>query len=1519
MLVRSSGMQISMASSATAARLQRFAGAVAARRGGLLNGAVRNIRIDSLLERGVRRPLATSQFTRAGKDALAPARHILRWAGCERLRRCFAEYQVYHEQSMPAGVEVGIKHILSRALIDMLLLRGNVESNPGPPATDEQARVDGFVEDDYSSEDEPLIRRTTLSNPARSTQPRPSTGATSELPNWQTGCARSRSRQSGQRGRSGVSRLPSNDVRQEHTGDVGNSPPTANPDGDHRSATEWPIQQAAAVATGPTAPGAAAETGHGQRSTRSRGRGRGRGSGTRRQAGSRKQGVGRKSGTSILDTALARPTDGTGNQPGSEGVANAQDRENAERQGVLGRREQNSECVEEDTEERAQERHVADARWNAAIKKDANLKPKSKKDYIRGLKTYKHFCVQHGYGRDDGDWAPARSAAVLKKLGGSTLPLWASGPRITVDRIALAVDLVEKLNDQDEMSIGVVQNFCKALQFYAIVQDFLEGIHTSSMDVRAIHSMQELLKCAAGNTANKKIRACADRQEGTESDGYTEEEKLRLAQAWLAKGTRLVSGDAEGEDGDVHQHTTMRGMFLTSHQFCLRGDDARSIDLPDLYSKTYRHVGPDVPLYVGGVSYSGKTNKNGRLEYFGGIRHMQVEQCAVGAVAMQLFQTFHLLGADAPDFSSRESWYNLRPLFYENDDVSRNVTYNTQLKHFKQAYGEQEIVSSKLTHAPRGASVRHAENNGGKEAESARLGRWIYDHFRTSYLHQLPVGIMLVQAGFKDDRKGYFFPRGRVLPSEDEYPGLAKQIFPWADEELRKVKQRNLTGPASQRDIAAQKFLELLIELRAVLLQDVALLQRMGRYEDHPIIYHHFFEGEEWDRFCDAVEAVCNAPAPPPELANIPPEVVAVLQDQQVQLARIERESQASREREQALQGQMSAVLRVLERLVCAFSGADEQPASPAPSARPAAHSPVTPEPRRTTTGFFARPPSAPVAAAAEAALRAAAVAARAAAATHADAEQASTPPQNESGSTGDVASRRATEAGSLSADNDEMDLEPDLGSFSRPSSAPLAAAAEAALKAAAEATQAAPAAHAAVGGASTQNQDALSDQCDHETRGPKTRSWITETVGETVEPETGPDSFIPGCPSAPSVAGAEEAAVRASAAAAAQNADARPAEAHVTSPEQDVGFNPAQAEGLTSQGATVREETAGEGMDYVSRPSSAPVAAAVEAALRAAAEAAQSAAAHAAADAAVTQDPDALSGQDDNEARDPQTTARKTVQPETSLGEGLDFGAFEQATDKTTVQEGGIETEEATGEGCRQPHSEVEGAEQSGNCPEGHRTGPGESEGGGESGTTSQPCSEGNDREDSGREAGAFRGFGTASQGDAGASPSGSGSVDLGAADEGTIEDASVVPEWALNYMIGRNYTSVAEVWQEWAYGQEGCPMSLRRMEELWGTRWRRGRENESKRLSKFRKIISLVEIVLRQSNVGEAAAVQAVENSMIACGIDPAQPWKYCELLRESKVGNRDEQDEPKRTGKRRKISSQSESNRKRQKSSA
>jgi hypothetical protein len=86
--------------------------------------------------------------------------------------------------------------------------------------------------------------------------------------------------------------------------------------------------------------------------------------------------------------------------------------------------------------------------------------------------------------------------------------------------------------------------------------------------------------------------------------------------------------------------------------------------------------------------------------------------------------------------------------------------------------------------------------------------------------------------------------------------------------------QKNLTQPVAQRDIAAQRFIELLIELRAVILQDVAALQSLEKYLGHPIIYHSIFEGEDWDNFAAKVLDACNAPDVPPQLVNMPPEVI---------------------------------------------------------------------------------------------------------------------------------------------------------------------------------------------------------------------------------------------------------------------------------------------------------------------------------------------------------------------------------------------------------------------------------------------------------------------------------------------------------------------------------------------------------------------------------------------------------------------------------------------------------------------
>jgi hypothetical protein len=118
-------------------------------------------------------------------------------------------------------------------------------------------------------------------------------------------------------------------------------------------------------------------------------------------------------------------------------------------------------------------------------------------------------------------------------------------------------------------------------------------------------------------------------------------------------------------------------------------------------------------------------------------------------------------------------------------------------------------------------------------------------------------------------------------------------------------------------------------------------------------------------------------------------------------------------------------------------------------------------------------------------------------------------------------------------------------------------------------------------------------------------------------------------------------------------------------------------------------------------------------------------------------------------------------------------------------------------------------------------------------------------------------------------------------------------VPEWALNYTMGRDYKSVSQYWQEWAHGKPGCPLPLKKMEELYGCARRKGRGNEIRYFSKFQKLCLIIEDVIKRGDVGEAAAIKAVEASMVAAGVDPEQPWKYIEKLAEPRGSKKKERE--------------------------
>jgi hypothetical protein len=274
----------------------------------------------------------------------------------------------------------------------------------------------------------------------------------------------------------------------------------------------------------------------------------------------------------------------------------------------------------------------------------------------------------------------------------------------------------------------------------------------------------------------------------------------------------------------------------------------------------------------------------------------------------------------------------------------------------------------------------------------------------------------------------------------------------------------------------------------------------------------------------------------------------------------------------------------------------------------------------------------------------------------------------------------------------------------------------------------------------------------------------------------------------------------------------------------------------------------------FFERPPSAPVAAATEAALRAAA-------AHAAhPKGAETGDPAAGGGGQSSTEQDQGRSTQQDQGPESATAENI---VLEEGREQPAKESGAREEGQSNEEGSPETAEEPEGENSKQSV---------------ESGFEEQIGSGGVEEEtrESGgccsNEEGADL---TAAEGD---SRDGQAAEKLGPGDEPmephNEQNDTVVPQWAMEYTIGRNYQSVADYWREWAHGKPGCSMALREIERQFGTRWRKDRPNESKFLSKFRKVTEIVETVLRRNpNLSEEAAVSAVEQSMVASGIDKYQ----------------------------------------------
>lgn len=135
----------------------------------------------------------------------------------------------------------------------------------------------------------------------------------------------------------------------------------------------------------------------------------------------------------------------------------------------------------------------------------------------------------------------------------------------------------------------------------------------------------------------------------------------------------------------------------------------------------------------------------------------------------------------------------------------------------KEAQIAARLAGGKVTHAPRGSSARQAKAGGVDTSEIREAAGWDRSHSVLSYLTGPVLSAISVLAGHL--KNTFVMRRGRV-PDE---PELLAMVFPDVPEMLLEMTERNLDAE-QQQDLSAQGFLQLLMWLRSVFLQDLAML-----------------------------------------------------------------------------------------------------------------------------------------------------------------------------------------------------------------------------------------------------------------------------------------------------------------------------------------------------------------------------------------------------------------------------------------------------------------------------------------------------------------------------------------------------------------------------------------------------------------------------------------------------------------------------------------------------------------------
>lgn len=342
---------------------------------------------------------------------------------------------------------------------------------------------------------------------------------------------------------------------------------------------------------------------------------------------------------------------------------------------------------------------------------------------------------------------------------------------------------------------------------------------------------------------------------GHEVSPFTNHERLpdiERAMFEHSSGT-LLNGTVSLRNRFFHLYTT---------QALQRAESPFDADLSDLVSFRYQSERePHSYLIIILQMFQGKTNGDNVL--FGRVlRHKKVESCSEGALALYLLGRFELTGElDAMDFTSNSKWFDskllvdLQPTSHGGaQDFTKALNYSSYTKWQKRLFQRLGIHSNHWLHFGRTMGPLTLQLEELEDPITKALGNWDPSVFDSRYSCKIPMKGLRVAAGFPQEQGHYVASRFVTKPSEE----LEKLIFPCLEQKEEEIRLAETLD--NKYRCTAWAFVQLLKELRTVVLQDAAELLLKGR--KHAVFELPPFKTAEFLAFKEEMRAALeSAPA----------------------------------------------------------------------------------------------------------------------------------------------------------------------------------------------------------------------------------------------------------------------------------------------------------------------------------------------------------------------------------------------------------------------------------------------------------------------------------------------------------------------------------------------------------------------------------------------------------------------------------------------------------------------------------